>query len=81
MWRPVISTPVSGIPELIEDGTNGLLVPQDDPEALARALLMLHKDLDLASRLGRAGQATVRERFDGNVLARQLATLFERVID
>jgi glycosyltransferase involved in cell wall biosynthesis len=81
MWRPVISTPVSGIPELIEDGTNGLLVPQDDPEALARALLMLHKDLDLASRLGRAGQATVRERFDGNVLARQLAILFERVID
>lgn len=78
---PVISTPVSGIPELIEDGTNGLLVPQDDPEALARALLRLHEDLDLASRLGRAGQATVRERFDGNVLARQLATLFGRVID
>lgn len=78
---PVVSTPVSGIPELIDDGTNGVLVPQEDPEALAQAVLMLHQDLDLAWRLGCAGQATVRERFDGNVLTRQLARLFEQVIE
>jgi glycosyltransferase involved in cell wall biosynthesis len=69
---------VSGIPELVEDGTNGVLVPQDDPEALAAALSKLHEDPDLVSRLGHAGQGTVRERFDGDVLSRYLATLFER---
>lgn len=77
---PVVTTPVSGIPELIEDRTNGLLVPQEDPDALARAIEMLHADRDLARRLGCAGRATVRERFDGDVLAHRLATLFERVI-
>ncbi len=77
---PVISTPVSGIPELIDDGANGLLVPQDDPEALAAAVLRLHRNRDLAERLSSAGQATVRERFDGDILARRLTTLFEGAI-
>ncbi|MGH3343408.1 MAG: glycosyltransferase [Carbonactinosporaceae bacterium] len=77
---PVVTTPVSGIPELIEDGTNGLLVPQEDPDALARAVELLHADRDLARRLGCAGRATVLERFDGDLLARRLATLFERVV-
>jgi glycosyltransferase involved in cell wall biosynthesis len=75
---PVVSTPVSGIPELVEDGTNGLLVPQDDPEALAAALRKLHENPDLVSRFGHGGRTTVRERFDGDVLSRYLATLFER---
>ena len=77
---PVVTTPVSGIPELVEDGTNGLLVRQEDPKALALAVQVLRADPGLARRLGRAGQATVRERFDGDVLARGLATLFERVV-
>ena len=77
---PVVSTPVSGIPELVEDGSNGMLVPQDDPEALAAALRKLHENPDLVSRLGHAGRATVRERFDGDVLSRYLATLFERAV-
>jgi glycosyltransferase involved in cell wall biosynthesis len=77
---PVVTTPVSGIPELIDDGVNGLLVPSDDPDALAGAVLSLHEDPELALRLGSAGQATVRERFDGDVLARQLAMLFKQAI-
>ncbi|HET7584292.1 MAG TPA: glycosyltransferase family 4 protein [Gemmatimonadaceae bacterium] len=76
---PVIATPVSGIPELIEDGVNGLLVPSDDPDALAAAMLRVHRDQALAARLGAAGRATVRERFDGDVLTRQLASLFAEV--
>jgi glycosyltransferase involved in cell wall biosynthesis len=76
---PVITTPVSGIPELVEDGINGLLVPQDDPEALADAIMRLHDNPQLAKRLGAAGGATVREQFDGDHLAAQLATLFDGV--
>jgi glycosyltransferase involved in cell wall biosynthesis len=77
---PVVSTPVSGIPELIDDGVNGLLVPPDDPEALASAVRKLHDDPALARRLAEAGRRTVRQKFDGNGSARRLAELFEGVL-
>ncbi|HEX5402558.1 MAG TPA: glycosyltransferase family 4 protein [Pseudonocardiaceae bacterium] len=82
MWCgiPVVTTGVSGIPELVEHGTNGLLIPEEDPGALARAIGMLDTDRDLAGRLGHAGRATVGERFDGDILACRLAALFERMI-
>ena len=72
----VVSTAVSGIPELIRDGENGLLVPPEDPGALASALLRLASDVSLRDRLAAAGRETVAERFDGDVLARRIAGLF-----
>ena len=77
---PVVTTPVSGIPELVRAEDNGLLVPPDDPEAVAEALLRLRTDPELASRLGRAGRESVLRRFDGDHLARRLAALFEGAI-
>lgn len=73
---PVVSTDVSGIPELIFAGENGLLVPSEDVTAVADALLRLYGDPELARRLGLAGAATVSDRFDGENLAGELATLF-----
>jgi glycosyltransferase involved in cell wall biosynthesis len=73
---PVVSTAVSGIPELVRDGENGLLVPPEDPGALASALLRLATDVPLRDRLAAAGRETVAERFDGDVLARRMAGLF-----
>jgi glycosyltransferase involved in cell wall biosynthesis len=61
---PVVSTPVSGVPELVEDGVNGLLIPPDSPRDLAESLARLAKDPDLRARLGRAGAGIVRSRFD-----------------
>jgi glycosyltransferase involved in cell wall biosynthesis len=77
---PVVTTHVSGIPELVADGKNGLVVPPEDHEALADALLRVLKDPSLAGKLGRAGQATVHDRFDGQKLVGRLAALFERTI-
>src|SRR5262245_58846021 len=77
---PVIATGVSGIPELVEHERNGLLVEPDDPEALAAALIRLHEDRALATRLSEAARVTVRERFDGARHARQLARLFEEAL-
>jgi glycosyltransferase involved in cell wall biosynthesis len=77
---PVVATGVSGIPELVADGVNGLLVPPDDPAALADALVRVHADRALAARLTANGRATVRERFDGERLAQDLAALFEAAI-
>jgi glycosyltransferase involved in cell wall biosynthesis len=73
---PVVTTGISGIPELVSDGVDGLLVAPDDPEALAAAIRALDADRGLARRLGAAGRATVRERFDGDRLAGRLAELF-----
>lgn len=73
---PVVTTRVSGIPELVADGHNGLLVEPESPAALADALWRVAKDPALAERLGRAGRATIDERFDGEWLATRMATLF-----
>jgi colanic acid/amylovoran biosynthesis glycosyltransferase len=80
MGRPVVSTPISGIPELIEDGVNGLLAPEKDDEALAEALAALLTDAQLAARLGAAGRETVRSRFDVAVNAGELAAILRREV-
>jgi glycosyltransferase involved in cell wall biosynthesis len=77
---PVVTTAISGIPELVSDGVDGLLVEPDDPPQLAAAIAALNADRELAARLGAAGRATVRECFDGDRLARDLARLFEEEI-
>jgi colanic acid/amylovoran biosynthesis glycosyltransferase len=61
---PVVASAISGIPELIEDGVNGLLVPPGDPGALAAALLRLHADPALKEHLARAGRRTASETCD-----------------
>ena len=61
---PVVSTRISGIPELVEDGVTGLLVPPADPAALAGALERLAHNPDLGRRLGRAGRVKVLSEFD-----------------
>jgi glycosyltransferase involved in cell wall biosynthesis len=74
---PVITTDVSGIPELVQDGENGVLIPPGDADRLAESVLRLHRAPALAARLGAAGRRTVAERFDGNALAGRLRALFE----
>jgi len=61
--KPVISTKVGGIPEIIEHGRNGILIEPDDPKALTEALIMLLKDPELRFRLARNGYATVHKQF------------------
>lgn len=59
----VVATPVGAIGELVEDGVTGLLVPPEDPEALAQAILRLARDPALRRRLGDAGRARVERDF------------------
>lgn len=72
-----VSTPVSGVPELIEDGVNGILVPPDDPSALAGALARAMREPALRTRLGRAAEARVRAEFDHLGTIGRLIELFE----
>lgn len=59
--RPVVATPVGSIPDVIDDGVNGLLVPPGDPGALASAIKRLVADPELAERLGLAARATAEQ--------------------
>ena len=71
---PVVSTAVTGIPELVEHGRTGLLVPERDPRALAEAIRTVVADRDLAGTLSAAARDRIEERFD---LRRNVATLRE----
>jgi glycosyltransferase involved in cell wall biosynthesis len=71
-----VSTDISGVPELIDDAVNGILVPPDDPQALADALARAIGSPQLRRRLGAAGEQRVRTRFDHQASVDQLVALF-----
>jgi glycosyltransferase involved in cell wall biosynthesis len=66
----VVTTPVGQVSELVEGC--GVLVPADDPEALADGLHRLLGDPAMVAELGRAGRARVRERYSAERVARQV---------
>ena len=72
---PVVSTAVSGNPELVENGIAGFLVPQRDPAALADALKRLLGDMDMVERFGKASRRRVAEEFSAAVNAARLREL------
>lgn len=78
MGLPVVATRVSGIPELVRHGHNGLLVEPDAPLALAEGIAGLLADPERAQLLGRCGRATVCEHFDNPRNLRALTRLLER---
>jgi glycosyltransferase involved in cell wall biosynthesis len=76
MAKPCVSTTVSGIPELIETGHTGLLVPEKDAMALADALSRLLDDATLARRLGQSGREKVCNEFNLDSITTQLLHVF-----
>lgn len=75
---PVVSTTVSGIPELIEHGVHGLLVPPDDARALADAIAAQCDDPHNARAMARTARSRIEQEFDVAKEAAHLRALFER---
>ncbi|PYK09826.1 MAG: hypothetical protein DME61_05320 [Verrucomicrobia bacterium] len=75
--RPIVSTRLAAVPEIVRDGESGLLVAPGDVEGLANALESLLRDPQLRTRLGAAGRHNVEERFDVDKTAAQLLELVE----
>lgn len=73
---PVITTPVTGNPEAVEDGRNGLMVPEQDPEALAGAMKRLIEEPALRTQLARQARPSVADRFDIGKVQEQLVDIF-----
>jgi glycosyltransferase involved in cell wall biosynthesis len=78
---PIVATNVGGIPELVQDGVHGLLVPPRDPAALAAAINRLLDDRELASRLGEAARARQRSEFDLSVVVGRLEDIYVKLLD
>jgi glycosyltransferase involved in cell wall biosynthesis len=76
---PIVATRVAALPEVVQDGATGILVPPDDPEALAAALLRLVLDPTLCREMGAAGFQRLRERFSAEVMGQRTAELYESV--
>jgi glycosyltransferase involved in cell wall biosynthesis len=74
---PVVASAVGGIPEVVTDGVDGLLVPPADRAALASALTRLLTDDGLRRRLGEAGYRTVAERFSIDAQVRRVEALYD----
>ena len=77
--RPIVATRAGGIPEIVEDEVNGLLVPPRDHPALAAAIVRMLKDEALRRRTGEAGFARVRERFTVDRMVAETAAVYARV--
>ncbi len=76
---PVVASRVGGIPEVVEDGRAGLLVPPNSPRELAGAIGRLWQDRALAERLGRYGRDEVVPRYTWDALAVRLDALYREV--
>ncbi len=77
---PVVASSVDGVPEIIQDGTNGHIVPPGDIAALTQALKELSVDPKLRQRLGAAGKARVEQSFTAKRMARRVRELYHRCL-
>jgi glycosyltransferase involved in cell wall biosynthesis len=80
LGKPVVTTPVGGVAELVEHGRNGLLVPPEDPVALAAALRRLCDDPGAARSMGQEGMRDTRARFGLEGMFSATFALYERVL-
>lgn len=74
--RPVIATGMGGLPELIDDGIDGRLVPADDPKVLAEVLAEVVADPEAAERMGKAAREKAISRFSAERHFRQLSQIY-----
>jgi glycosyltransferase involved in cell wall biosynthesis len=80
MKIPVVATEIMGVPELVDDGVSGLLVPPARPDELAKALVRLLGEPALRERMGEEGRRRVAADYDGPSSARQLRQVLEPLV-
>lgn len=77
---PVVATPVGGIPEVVEEGKHGFLIPVNDPAALAQAIGKLSQSASLRIALGEASLRRVQEQFSFAAMVEEYDALYRRLL-
>lgn len=75
--KPVVATAVGGVPELITDGLNGLLVKSNNVDALSTAMLKIISNIMLAQEMAKRGHEIVKKTFDASVMAKKYEAVYE----
>lgn len=75
--RPVVATRVGGVPELIEQGVNGFIIPPDDPDQFAQAVGLLLSRPEQAKMMGAASRRIIDQKFSCPILAQRLQQLYQ----
>ena len=78
--RPIVATDVPGCREVAREGLNALLVPPDDPLALANAIARLAQDGELRRRFGAAGRRLVEENFSSERIGHEIVALYDSLL-
>lgn len=78
--KPIVATGVGGVPELVEDGFNGLILPDRDPARVAATLLRVVKDDVFRRRLGQNSRARYEERFTAQAMASAYQQIYEHYL-
>jgi glycosyltransferase involved in cell wall biosynthesis len=79
--RPIVASNVSGIPEAVQDGVSGLLVPPRDPASLAQAIERLLADPALRRRLGEHARRRIEAQFTQERMAENAGRIFEGLLE
>lgn len=79
MAKPMVATQVGGIPGIIETGGNGLLIPPEDPQALAEAVIRLLDDKAFASRMGEQARELIAGKYTAAQMAEQVYQVYLKV--
>jgi glycosyltransferase involved in cell wall biosynthesis len=77
---PIVGSNIGGIPELVEHGKNGLLVPPGSPEALAQAILYLAGDFELRESMGRVNRLKAERQLEWSRVTRQYLALYDTLV-
>lgn len=77
MGKPVVGTKVGGVPEVVMDGISGVLVEPEKSQLLAKAIIELLRDKEKMKRMGRAGEAYVKENYSVDVMVRRLFDFYK----
>ena len=80
MERPVVASAVGGIPEVVQDGLSGLLVPPRDPAVLAEKIACLLHDPMAATRMGKVGRQVIQERYSMEHMLNQTERVYRRMM-
>lgn len=80
MKKPLVATRVGGVPEVVEEWVNGLLVPAKDPQALAQAVITLLKDPARRKAMGEAGRKIVEEKFHVDIMVNKTEELYMELL-
>jgi glycosyltransferase involved in cell wall biosynthesis len=79
--KPVVASNIGGLPEVIMDGTTGILVPPKSPEAIANACITLLKNPEKIAQMGKNGRKFVEINYDWDKTSRSMEGLYNKILE